>query len=208
MPDTGDTHRDASRQVATDRDFTLSIEDVAERYASAGHPRTLRTLQRYCASGHLECQKIPTTLGDKYYVAPFSVARHIAQINEVIAFTERTTGRDLSRPTATPVAPVLSQPQGTHERATEPDLSRPVATSRVDEPSAEQGRAAARALEKLEDENTFLRDQIRTKDKQIDALLERDRETNILVRGLQEMLTPLLGPWRDQGRRDDREQAS
>lgn len=61
-------------------------------------------------------------------------------------------------------------------------------------------------MEKLEDENTFLRDQIRTKDKQIDALLERDRETNILVRGLQEMLTPLLGPWRDQLRGDDHRQ--
>lgn len=63
---------------------------------------------------------------------------------------------------------------------------------------------SARALAKLEDENTFLRDQIKTKDKQIDALLERDREANILVRGLQEMLTPLLGWRHDSHRREDR----
>jgi len=31
------------------------------------------------------------------------------------------------------------------------------------------------------------------KDKTIEALLERDRETNILVGQLQKMLTPLLG---------------
>ena len=32
----------------------------------------------------------------------------------------------------------------------------------------------------------------------MDALLERDKETNYLVRGLQEMLSPLLGGGRRQ----------
>jgi len=70
--------------VATnsDVDYTLTIEDVAERYAVSGHPRTLRTLQRYCASGHLECRKAATALGDKYLVTPQSVTRHIAHIAE------------------------------------------------------------------------------------------------------------------------------
>ena len=48
------------------------------------------------------------------------------------------------------------------------------------------------------DDRDFLREQINRKDRTIEALIERDRETNILVRGLQEMLTPLLG-----GRRRD-----
>ena len=34
---------------------------------------------------------------------------------------------------------------------------------------------------------------IGVKDKTIEALLERDRETNHLIAGLQKMLTPLLG---------------
>jgi hypothetical protein len=34
---------------------------------------------------------------------------------------------------------------------------------------------------------------IGVKDKTIEALLERDRETNHLIAGLQRMLTPLLG---------------
>ena len=46
------------------------------------------------------------------------------------------------------------------------------------------------------DERDFLREQIDRKDRTIDALIERDRETNFLVRGLQEMLSPLLGPAR------------
>jgi hypothetical protein len=48
-------------------------------------------------------------------------------------------------------------------------------------------------VQRLESEVEFLRGQIGKKDNTIDALLERDRETNILVGRLQEMLTPLLG---------------
>src|ERR1700687_248858 len=47
-----------------------------------------------------------TTFGDKYFVAPYSVSRHIAQINE---FNERTTSRDEPRLVATPVAPQASR---------------------------------------------------------------------------------------------------
>jgi len=48
-------------------------------------------------------------------------------------------------------------------------------------------------VERLESENEFLRGQISVKDNTIAALLERDRETNHLIAGLQRMLTPLLG---------------
>ena len=47
-------------------------------------------------------------------------------------------------------------------------------------------------VDRLKDDITFLRQQITTKDDQIASLLERDKETNFLVRGLQQMLTPLL----------------
>jgi hypothetical protein len=46
---------------------------------------------------------------------------------------------------------------------------------------------------RLHDDIDFLRGQIATKDEQTAALLERDKETNFLVRGLQQMLMPLLG---------------
>lgn len=101
--DTDDpTSRDVSRPTATgrDADYTLSLDDVAQRYAQAGHARTLRTLQRYCASGHLEAQKVATALGDKYLVTPQSVARHIAQIEELGALNPVAASRDVSRPVA------------------------------------------------------------------------------------------------------------
>jgi hypothetical protein len=88
-----------------------------------------------------------------------------------------------------------------HEPTTAHDTSRQVAT----EPAAtvETSRYVAHLEHQLEvarDERDFLREQLNRKDKTIDALLERDKETNYLVRGLQEMLTPLLGGGR---RRDD-----
>lgn len=89
-----------SRQVATsaDSEFTLSIEEAGECYARAGLPRTPRTIQRYCAKGHLDCRRIETPFGEKYLVTPASVAKHIAYIEEVRPVA---TSPDPSRQVAT-----------------------------------------------------------------------------------------------------------
>jgi hypothetical protein len=57
---------DTSRHVATspDSEYTLSIDEAAERYDHAGHPRTPRSIQRYCAKGHLDCRRIETPFGE------------------------------------------------------------------------------------------------------------------------------------------------
>ena len=134
---------DPSRQPATssDSDYSLSIEEALLRYDHAGHPRTARSVQRYCAKGHLDCRRMETPFGEKYLISPASVAKHIAYIEEV-------------RPTAT-----LR------------DETRHVATAVASD----------------------LRDEISTKNAQIKELTERSRETNLLIGGLQRMLSPLLG---------------
>jgi hypothetical protein len=274
------TGRDLARQDATDNDtdFSLSLEEVAERYERAGHPRTLRSLQRYCAGGHLDARKIATTMGDKYLVTPQSVARHIAQIVEFSQLDAVATGRDPSRQVATTIdleeegqapaiengshiehdmarqatteavtetfvnpqeprhdmatghdtmrqpateamPPVMEPPIPAQEPRLEPptthDTSRHVATEpaatgetsryvaqleRQLEVARTEGAQLQKRLEVADDERDFMREQLNRKDKIIDSLLERDKETNFLVRGLQEMLTPLLGGGR---RRDD-----
>jgi hypothetical protein len=167
---------DSSRQAATSPDqYTLTIDEAAVRYEHAGHPRTIRTIQRYCAKGHLDSLRQETAFGDKYMITPESVARHIAQIAELAT----TTGRDLSRPAATDVARQDSQKLPHKDPPTSPDQPRLVATD-------------DRYLTQLESENVFLKSQITSKDTQIAALLERDHETNALINGLQRMLGPLL----------------
>jgi len=198
MDDTStSTSPDASRPAAASRDmdYTLSIDEVAARYAAAGHARTIRTLQRYCAGGHLDAQKVATTLGDKYLVTAESVARHIAQIEELQALDTVATNRDLPRPVATSVAQQQSPPSALPNSATNTDKQRQPATVPAD--LSRYVERLEREVEQGRDERVFLREQIDRKDKTIDALIERDRETNFLVRGLQEMLTPLLGARRE-----------
>lgn len=195
---TGDmrsTAPDGTRPSATtdDREYSLTIDEVADLYAKAGRPCTHRTVQRYCAKKHLDARLVPATTGDRYLVAPYSVSRHIAQLNEIIAFTQRTASHDTPRPDATL-----------------PDTSRQVGTSHggeVDPPTPEIQKtepADARYVEQLERENTFLRDQIRVKDEQIGESNQRAKETNILIRGLQNLVLALQPARTDTPREDSK----
>jgi hypothetical protein len=170
-----------SRPVATpaDRDFSLTIDEALDRYAKAGHPRTPRSVQRYCAKGDLECRRVETAFGQKWLITPESVDRHIAYIEEVTP----TTSRDQSRQDATSRDTVAHEVRTPTPAPTSHDEPRPVATS------PDMSRYVAR----LESENEFLRSEMMVKNEQIKDLTERARETNHLIAGLQKMLTPLLG---------------
>jgi hypothetical protein len=167
---------DQSRQVATsaDSEFTLTIDEALERYARAGLPRTPRSIQRYCAKGHLDCRRIETAFGEKYLISPASVDKHIAYIEEVRPVA---TSRDVPRHVATTDAHESLEEKRETGPAKGGDLSRQV---------------GAEYVARLEGENVFLRQQIDVKDEQIKDLTERARETNHLIAGLQKMLTPLL----------------
>jgi hypothetical protein len=196
------TH-DEPRQVATSPDdYVLTIDEAALRYEHAGHPRTTRSIQRYCAQGHLECLLQQTQFGEKYLITPTSVARHIAQIEEVT----RATSRDLSRPVAFEQERKLNNSEHRQE-ATGADEPRHVALETPDEKRhsgttttddtarhvATSPDIASKYTARLEDEVVFLREEIATKNLQIKELSERSRETNVLIGGLQRMLSPLLG---------------
>jgi hypothetical protein len=114
---------DMSRQAATspDSDFTLTIEEAVERYARAGLPRTPRSIQRYCAKGHLDCRRIEMAFGEKYLIAPASLDKHIAYIEEVRPVA---TSRDVPRQDATTIAQPVSEEGPRQEAPTPPDLSR------------------------------------------------------------------------------------
>ncbi len=188
-----------SEQAAPDREqprpaantdehtFLLSVEEAADRYAAAGHPRTIRAIQKYCGRGDLECQKVETTYGERYLITPASVDRHIAMIIE----RSQASIRERTRTDA----PVREQPRPTTPIRIEEPF--PTAPAEHSAHGSEQPRPAAntddRYVKLLENENEFLRGQVTTKDAQIKELTERSRETNILIGGLQKMLSPLLG---------------
>jgi hypothetical protein len=182
---------DLSRPVATnpDSEFTLSIDEALTRYARAGLPRTPRSVQRYCAKGHLDCRRVETSFGEKYLITPTSVDKHIAYIEEVRPVA---TGRDESRHAATDGAPEITRDTNPNPAPTSNDLSRLVATE-------------DKYVAKLEHENEFLRQQVGVKDTQIQVLqntvqniVERDKETNVLMQGFQRLFTSLIDAPKDR----------
>ncbi len=188
---------DTARPTATQ--YPLTLEEVSRRFDEAGLPRNVRTLQRYCAAGRLDCIKEETATGLAYFVDPVSVERAIKQLAQLHNLTDEVrhgaTSEEMphrvaqvTEPLMTPDAPrpsaadrddvveILSERQG----ASEPDTSGLVAV-------------LERENSLLREQKDFYRNQVEVKDTQIAALLERDKETNYLVRGLQTMLAPLLG---------------
>ena len=182
---------DQSRLVATtsESEFTLTIDDALSLYAEARIPRTPRSVQRYCAKEHLSCRLIETEIGEKYLITRASVEKHIAYIKEVTP----ATSRDVTRRSATIVA--AENNEATHQRevATPADGPRPVATS----------PDLSHYVARLEGDIQFLRGQMEAKDSQIKEATERARETNVLIAGLQKMLSPLLAAPKE--RRDEPE---
>ena len=198
---------DMSRQGATSADeYTLTIDDALLRYEHAGHPRTPRSIQRYCSHGHLDCLRQQTPFGEKYLITPASIARHLAQIAELA----QATRRDMSRPDAAQYARSFGN-DNPRPDATGHDTQKIVAANpspeNLDNPpqagtsiSADETRPVAtrpdmsdKYVDRLEGEVAFLRDEISTKNAQIKELTERSRETNLLVGGLQRLIAPLLG---------------
>jgi hypothetical protein len=98
----------------------------------------------------------------------------------------------MSGPVATSRTPENKDILEPQAPATTTNLSRQVATTPPEE---------SRYVGVLERENEFLRGQVLVKDTQIKEMTERARETNVLIGGLQKMLSPLLGTPRE--RRDD-----
>src|SRR5580700_444969 len=82
---------------ADERAYTLTVDEALVRYQAAGHGRTARALQKYCARGDLDCIKEDTEYGQRYRITPASVARHLEQIEQV----SQAKGRDQSRTDAT-----------------------------------------------------------------------------------------------------------
>lgn len=200
MPDKErQTQPDTPRPTATR--FSLTLEETARLFAEAGLPRNIRSLQRYCAAGRLDCIKEETATGLAYFVDPDSVTRAITQLAQLHGITDEVRHSAPDRDASHSVAPIIEprafidQPRpSAAERDTDaqellerhtppqPDMSRTVATDND-----------ARYVTRLESEVEFLRGQIMTKDAQIKELTERSRETNVLIGGLQRMLSPLLG---------------
>jgi len=177
------TQGDRTGPVVTGQDrtepakvFTLTVDQASQLYAQLGHPRNPRSVRRFCQQGKLTCVETQTFFLTKaYMIEEESVERHVKEIAETQERTQPVmTGQDRTGPVN-------------------------VRAENIDRTAASyEGQAAIMAdnskyVTLLERINEQQAKEIDIKNQQIAAMLERDRETNILFRGLQTMLAPLLG---------------
>jgi hypothetical protein len=149
-----------------DKHFSMTVEEASALYAQLGHPRNPRSVRRFCQHGKLLCVETQTDNFTKaYLIDPASVERHVREIEETYSRSRPAeAGKDRLSPAN--VRPTISTPE-----------------TKTDD----------RYVQLLEKVNGDQAAEIKIKNEQITALLERDRETNVIVRGLQTMLGPLLG---------------
>jgi hypothetical protein len=179
----GTTDPDQPRPAPTtpDSEYSLSIEEVGDLYAQAGLARDLRTIQRYCRKGRLEARLVEFPYGEKYFITPTSVERHIAFLKEL-----RQAASDRGEPRRAAASDAPEIPKATD--------ARPAATStNQPRPTEANDGAMPRYVARLEDENVFLRKQVAVKDEQIKGLSGLIEQSNLLTAGLHNLLTPLLG---------------
>lgn len=62
--------------------YSLTLADVATQFVAAGFPKSTRTLQRYCDSGHLKAAKYETETGWIWYVEPNSVTTRLTELSQ------------------------------------------------------------------------------------------------------------------------------
>src|SRR5215217_854821 len=90
------TGLDMSRQIDPNK-YTLTVEEASRLFSSAGVPRSPRTIDRYCKSGHLVCMKIETERNEKYLITQDSVTERITELQQVVPTGHIQTEHDTSR---------------------------------------------------------------------------------------------------------------
>jgi hypothetical protein len=207
------TGPDTPRQVATEPsagDDYISLRAARDIFLSHGRSVSERTLQRACGKGHIECKKITTGEGEKWFARESTVHHRLTELDEFDRLREQhavATGRDVSRhdgpiaepfekpdtprPATTPApTPDTSSLVGTAEEShpTSDDTSRPVATG------PDTSRHAERAFEEkvaaLNEQQRDLYDRLlSTYKEQIDDLKQDKDELQKDKRALLEQLT-------------------
>jgi hypothetical protein len=83
----------------------VTLDVVSSRFIAAGLPRSMRTLQRYCANGTLDSVKEATETGDTYFVREQSIATAITALKQLHDAKQGPRHAATERAMTHPVAP-------------------------------------------------------------------------------------------------------
>jgi hypothetical protein len=198
---------DTSSHVATRRDdlHTMTLRELEAKIIQAGIVMSHRQILRHCKAGTFEAKKLPATNNvEEWFIAPASVDKGIADIRTLQELRSRrdATRRDMSDSDAGAELPRIDTDRSSHD-ATRRDMSdnKNQDDGRETDPvTSRQGSDDRRYVEQLEkriEEKDFvigmLSGELAHRNDELVRRNERERETNILIRGLQNLVLRLQG---------------
>ncbi len=163
-------------------EYIIPVEEILIRLREANIEKSKDTVQRYCREGSLDCKKLG--LFKRFFATEKSLvvllkkmqpdedARNCIKVHEVASTKNVVETKDTDAPASN-----RAQVQPTAEE------TGPEETAKTITPEEDQGLVSF-----LKEEIRVKNKQLEVKDTQIAAMLERDHETNILIRGLQNQL--------------------
>jgi len=173
---------------------TMSLKEVEAALLAAGVPRSHRHIVRLCQSGAFDAAKRPGATGDEWFIAPQSVPKVIGDLRAI----EEARARH-SQPEHATSGHVSQEKFHNHDTdaagqsTPQPALSAP----KVEQLSPTEPAMPAYVLQletriKEKDEVIgMLRGELVQRNEEIVRRNERERETNILIRGLQNLVLRL-----------------
>lgn len=159
----------------------------------AGIGMSRRQIMRHCKAGTFDAQKLPAVNNvEEWFIAPASVDKGIADIRTLQALRSRrdATRRDMSD--STPLDTADHDTPG-HD-ATRRDMSQPAIQDDRGETQSDTSRYVQQLETRIQEKNEvigMLRGELVHRNEEIVRRNERERETNILIRGLQNLVLRL-----------------
>jgi len=182
---------DGHSPTASDIDghlYTLDVHQAQLLFDEAEIPRSLRSITRYCKTKRLDATLVDGPTGPEWRISQPSVVRAIDELKRAFSLLDTASHGEPQPAMAESKSNVATTE--TEQGTTQPEPDIP--------DSVGQGSATPRYVEQLEkriDEKdqviTILRGELAQRNDELVRRNDRERETNILIRGLQNLVLQL-----------------
>jgi len=176
----------------------VTLDVVSDRFIAAGLPRSIRTLQRYCANGTLDCVKEATDTGDTNCATETSIDPAITSLREMHE-AKKQHRQGATEPVASDdVAPTIAPPElddHVGPRPTEPDNDAEETKERNGASNDDMSDAVAQLKERLsekDEEIAFLREELIDRRGQIKDMKGIIDGQNQLLEVIQRNVAPIF----------------
>lgn len=181
----------------------VDVDQAAALLRERGISRTVRTIQRLCKKGDLICKLVPTENASRYIINEQSIETFVKNFSNLLpgsTFGSESNNEqsfNLISPheaSLTPNHHPLNQKSNT--RSADPTNQSHHPSSEEPSNSAQNRNTHMEQIVELKDQHIdMLQSQLSTanaqiavKDEQINTMLERDHETNVLIQNLQRLI--------------------